>query len=63
MSQTFLLSLDEAEFKVYLKDALRETLREVSGERGQNEPEIFTVTEAAAFLRIKVSTLYEKTAN
>jgi excisionase family DNA binding protein len=62
MSSTFLLSLDEAEFRVFLKDALMEVLREVKENAGHDTPDILSISEAANFLKLRVSTLYEKTA-
>jgi len=61
MTNSFLISLDEVEFKAFLREALKETLKEVNGD-GEQASEIFSVAEAAAFLKLQISTLYEKTA-
>jgi len=62
MSHSFLLSLNEAEFKAFLREALTEILREVKHKADANMPDILNVSEAAAFLKLQISTLYEKTA-
>ncbi len=62
MTHSFLLSLNEAEFKAFLKEALTEILREVKHKAEANMPDILNVSEAAAFLKLQISTLYEKTA-
>jgi excisionase family DNA binding protein len=62
MTQQFLLSLNEAEFKAFLREALTEILREVRHKADANIPDILNVSEAAAFLKLQISTLYEKTA-
>jgi excisionase family DNA binding protein len=62
MKHSFLVSLDEGEFKTFLREALKETFKEVVGEAGHTTPEILTVSEAASFLKLQISTLYEKTA-
>jgi excisionase family DNA binding protein len=62
MTHSFLLSLNEAEFKAFLREALTEILREVKQRADANIPDILNVSEAAAFLKLQISTLYEKTA-
>ena len=62
MSHSFLLSLNEAEFKAFLREALTEILREAKHKADANMPDILNVSEAAAFLKLQISTLYEKTA-
>ncbi|MEO7991908.1 MAG: helix-turn-helix domain-containing protein [Chryseolinea sp.] len=62
MTHSFLLSLNEAEFKAFLREALTEILREVKHKAEANIPDILNVSEAAAFLKLQISTLYEKTA-
>jgi excisionase family DNA binding protein len=62
MQHLFLTSLNEAEFKTLLKEVLTEGLKEVSESAGQHPADVLNVTEAATFLRLQVSTLYEKTA-
>ena len=62
MKHSFLMSLDEGEFKTFLRDALKETLKEVIEKSRPDTSEILNVTEAAAFLKLQISTLYEKTA-
>lgn len=62
MTQQFLLSLNEAEFKAFLREALTEILREIECKADANMPDILNVSEAATFLKLQISTLYEKTA-
>lgn len=62
MGHSFLLSLNEAEFKAFLREALTEILREAKEKADKNISHILTVAEAAAFLKLQISTLYEKTA-
>jgi excisionase family DNA binding protein len=62
MEQSFLMTLSGAEFKGFLREALTEILREGKEKATHQQNEIFDVTEAAAFLKLKKSTLYEKTA-
>ncbi len=65
MAVTFLTNLNEDEFKGFLKLALKELLNDI-----QNLPstplnidaDLMTVSEAAEFLKLKVSTLYDKTS-
>ena len=63
MTHSFLMSLDEAEFKAFLREAFKETLKEVKEQSGQQASEILNVAEAASFLKLQISTLYEKTAS
>lgn len=62
MSHSFLMSLNEGEFRAFLREALKETLKEVNEQAGQEASDIFNVAEAAAFLKLQITTLYEKTA-
>jgi excisionase family DNA binding protein len=62
MTHSFLLSLNEEEFKAFLREALTEILREVKTKTDSNLPDILNVSEAAVFLKLQISTLYEKTA-
>ena len=62
MRHSFLMSLDEGEFKIFLRDALKETLKEVIEKTGTKTSEILNEGEAAALLKLQISTLYEKTA-
>lgn len=61
MSVSFLTSLTEKEFKEFLKEALKEILGESLSSK-TNLPEILNVQQAAEFLKLQVSTLYEKTS-
>lgn len=62
MGHSFLLSLNEAEFKAFLREALREIMSEKEVKASKENASLMTIKEAAAFLKLKVSTLYEKTA-
>jgi excisionase family DNA binding protein len=62
MAHTFLLSLNETEFKTFLREALLEILREREIKASKENAKLMTIKEAATFLKLKVSTLYEKTA-
>jgi excisionase family DNA binding protein len=58
----FLTNISEQEFKEFLKDALREILPEQLGATKKQLPEILDVQQAAEFLKLKITTLYEKTS-
>ena len=64
MENLFLTNLNEQEFKNFLKEALNEIIQSnrgaLTGE--QNIPDILDIKQAAAFLHLKVNTLYEKTS-
>jgi excisionase family DNA binding protein len=62
MAVSFLTSLNEEEFKVFLKQALSEIIGEGFTQTKTNIPDILDVKQAAEFLRLKVTTLYEKTS-
>ena len=62
MSVSFLTNLSEAEFKAFLKEALREILSEQISSKAESQPEILDVKQAARYLRLKLTTLYEKTS-
>ncbi len=62
MPAAFLTSLTEAEFKDFLKQALKEILAEQTINTQPALPEILDIKQAADFLKLKVTTLYEKTS-
>lgn len=62
MSVQFLTNLSGEEFKEFLKDALKEILGEQLGAAKKQLPEILNVQQAADFLKLKITTLYEKTS-
>ncbi|MBA3664242.1 MAG: helix-turn-helix domain-containing protein [Bacteroidetes bacterium] len=62
MSTQFLTNLSEQEFKEFLKDALKEILSEQLGAVKQQLPDILNIKEASEFLKLKITTLYEKTS-
>ncbi len=62
MSVQFLTNISEKEFKEFLKDALKEILTDQLGAIKQQLPDILSVQEAAEFLKLKITTLYEKTS-
>ena len=63
MSIQFLTNISEQEFKELLKDALKEALQGQLGALKQQLPDILDVHEASDFLKLKVTTLYEKTCH
>lgn len=62
MATAFLTNLDENEFKAFLKEAIREIMTEGINRQVDSLPEILDVKQAAKFLRLKLTTLYEKTS-
>nr|MBA3665090.1 helix-turn-helix domain-containing protein [Bacteroidota bacterium] len=62
MSTQFLTNLSEQEFKEFLKDALKEILSEQLGAVKNQLPDILNIKEASEFLKLKITTLYEKTS-
>jgi len=59
---SFLTNLNEKEFKEFLREAIKEVLGEnLSGLKNQF-PEVLNVRQAAEFLKLKITTLYEKTS-
>jgi len=61
MERSLIVNYSEAEFKAMLKEALREIMQEMKP-TGKTVAEIFDVKQAAQFLRLQVTTLYEKTS-
>lgn len=61
MERTFLVNFSEEDFKALLKEALRELLIEMLP-NAQSLPDVLNVKEAAEYLRMKITTLYEKTS-
>lgn len=55
------MNFSEAEFKAMLKETLREIMQEVKP-AAQAVSEILDVKQAANYLRLKITTLYEKTS-
>lgn len=62
MSASFLTSLTEQEFKAFLKSAIKEIIGEDLKQFKSDLPDILNIREAAAFLKLKITTLYEKTS-
>jgi excisionase family DNA binding protein len=62
MSVQFLTNISEQEFKEFLKDAVREVLLEKQGKLKELPSEALDVQQAAQFLKLKTTTLYEKTS-
>lgn len=62
MSASFLTSFTEQEFKDYLKEAIREVIAEELKQVKPSQTETLSITEAAAFLKLKLTTMYEKTS-
>ena len=61
MALSFLTNLNEEEFKIFLKQALSEIIGERITHSKSDLPDILDGKQAADFLRLKISTLYEKT--
>ena len=62
MPVAFLTSFTEEDFKDFLKQALREILADQIPNTQYALPEILDIKQAADFLKLKVTTLYEKTS-
>ena len=62
MATTFLTNLNEEEFKDFLKQAISEVLKGQTNQTRENLPDILDIKQAAAYLKLKVNTLYEKTS-
>jgi excisionase family DNA binding protein len=58
---TFFTNLNEQEFKEFLKQSLRDVLNETQN-RVSDLPHILDIKQAAEFLKLKITTLYEKTS-
>jgi len=61
MEKSLLVNYSESEFKALIKESLREILAEMKP-AAQAAAEILDVKQAAEYLRLKVTTLYEKTS-
>ncbi len=62
MNTSFFTTLTEQEFKDLLKSAVREILSEESNLIRPAVPETLNIKEAADFLKLAITTLYEKTS-
>jgi len=63
MAQSFLTSLSEEELKNFIQQAVVQALSIHSAVAvGEQLPDIMDIKQAAAYLKLKVNTLYEKTA-
>ena len=62
MAVSFLTNLNEEEFKIFLTQALSEIMGERITHLKPDIPDIMDVKQAANFLRLQVTTLYEKTS-
>ena len=62
MSASFLTSLSEQEFKEFLKSAITEIIGEDLSKLKPTLSDILNIKEASAFLKLKITTLYEKTS-
>ena len=62
MAVSFLTNLNEEEFKIFLKQAISEIIGEGLTQVKNIIPDILDVKQAAEFLRLKITTLYEKTS-
>ena len=59
---TILTNLNELEFKELLRQSVRDVLQENQSNRRPEPPDVLDIKAAAEFLKLKVSTLYEKTS-
>lgn len=62
MSASFLTSLTEEEFKEFLKSAIKEIISEDLKQSNPSLPDLLNIKEAADFLKLKITTIYEKTS-
>lgn len=62
MNTSFLTSFNEQEFKDFLKSAIKEVLLEEFKQLKPEQPTTLSINEAAKFLKLKITTLYEKTS-
>ena len=62
MQTSFLTSFNEQEFKDFLKSSIKEVLKEELQNLKPNQSETFSIQEAADYLKLKITTLYEKTS-
>ena len=62
MALSFLTNLNEEEFKIFLKQALSEIMGERTTHPVPDIPDIMDVKQAANFLKLRVTTIYEKTS-
>ena len=62
MATHFLTNLNEEEFKDFLKQAISEVLNGQIKPIKENLPDILDIKQAAAYLKLKVNTIYEKTS-
>jgi excisionase family DNA binding protein len=62
MSISFLTNISEQEFKEFLKGALKEILSDQLGALKQQLPDVLDIHQASEFLKLKITTLYEKTS-
>lgn len=62
MATSFLTNVSEEEFKIFLRQALSEILGERSTNPEPALPDILDIKQAAEFLHLKVTTIYEKTS-
>lgn len=65
MATNIIISVSEEEFKDFLKQAIYSILKDLkfNTTQSESEQEIIDVKQAADFLHLKVSTLYEKTSD
>jgi excisionase family DNA binding protein len=62
MSVSFLTNITEEEFKIFLRQAIQEILSGNGINQKPAEREIMDIKQAADFLRLKITTIYEKTS-
>jgi excisionase family DNA binding protein len=62
MAVSFLTNLNEEEFKIFLKQAISEIMDERTAHSKPDTPDILDAKQAAVFLLLQISTVYEKTS-
>ena len=62
MATSFLTNLTEDEFKSFLKQALIEVITDQSFQAKSDLSKILDIKQASEYLRLQVTTIYEKTS-
>lgn len=58
-----MIVLSKAELKDLLRETLQEILKEAKDYQSKSIPDILDIKQAAEFLKLKITTLYEKTSS
>jgi excisionase family DNA binding protein len=62
MSTSFLTSFSEQEFREFLRSTIKEVLSQELSKLSPSLPDTLGIEDAAAFLKLKIATIYEKTS-